>query len=241
MVNPQGNIQSENSVGENMQKEINGFPRYLITEDGEIYLKANGKPIKPFLNSEGYRCVVLTNGAERKHKRVCRLVAEHFIPNPNNKPVVNHKNLIRDDDRVSNLEWVTVLENNLHGIENNRDNHRGNSTISKEQAHRVCQLLAEGLRSIDIEKLTGVNKHTVNHISSGRTWTDVSSQYTLPKKSTKVSLNTAMWVIKQLESGKSPVEILNESKNTRMTLALIERIKDGSAYAELDRPSTIIP
>lgn len=66
-----------------------------------------------FLNRTGYRLVQLGN---RKRYQVHRLVAEAFIPNPDNKPQVNHKNGIHNDNRVDNLEWVTASENCLHSV-----------------------------------------------------------------------------------------------------------------------------
>jgi len=72
---------------------------------------------KPILKSIGYTQHTLSNLFKNKSKLVLthRLVAEHFIPNPENKPQVNHKNGVKTDNKVTNLEWVTVSENGLHG------------------------------------------------------------------------------------------------------------------------------
>lgn len=66
------------------------------------------------LTSDGYLKCNLKNNGERFDFRVHRLVAEAFIPNIDNKPVINHKNGIKTDNRVENLEWCTVSENVIH-------------------------------------------------------------------------------------------------------------------------------
>jgi len=222
-----------------MLKEIKGFENYLISSNGEVFKKGRSKPLKLFNNSDGYNCICLYNEHGRKHKRVCRLVAEHFLDNPDNLPVVNHKNLIRDDDRVENLEWVTVAENNRHGVLNNIDAHRHLAKITKDQAHDICKYLEYGLRAKDVAEILQVPFDSVNHISKGKTWAEISSQYQLPEKSSRVSLATAKWVLKLLESGKDYQTIKSLSSNSRLSLELIKMIDENIVFKELDRPSTI--
>lgn len=70
----------------------------------------NGKIVTPFSLKNEYLCVSLHNGKNTKKRTVHRLVAEAFITNYENKPTVNHKNHIRTDNRVENLEWATYPE-----------------------------------------------------------------------------------------------------------------------------------
>ena len=84
--------------------------------DREIYKNNNVKQVSKsfilkFEKNKGYNYVHLFKNGVRKRMAVHRLVAEAFIPNPGNKPEVDHINTIRDDNRVENLHWVTPKEN----------------------------------------------------------------------------------------------------------------------------------
>ena len=87
-------------------KQLEGFDYYYITEDGKLYSNAYGelREIAQQTDRKGYKRVGLSN---RKSYRVHRLVARAYIPNPHGYELVNHKNEIKDDNRVENLEWCT--------------------------------------------------------------------------------------------------------------------------------------
>lgn len=100
---------------------IKDFPDYYITDNGDVYSRQtkrnpNGriKKMKLTLNKVGYLRVCLQNNFCRKMKLVHRLVAEAFLPNPENKCDVNHINGNKSDNNVQNLEWATRSENELH-------------------------------------------------------------------------------------------------------------------------------
>lgn len=77
------------------------------------------KWLKTYHDSLGYMKVGLVNkNGERKGHFVHRLIAIAFIPNPDNKPHINHKDLIKDNNNIDNLEWCTPLENTRHAVLN---------------------------------------------------------------------------------------------------------------------------
>ena len=92
--------------------EIEGFPNYFIYPDGRIWSNyGKGKFMKHAVDKDGYHKVGLCQDGKQKRFSVHRLVAQAFIPNPDNKPEVDHINQDRSDNRLENLRWVTALEN----------------------------------------------------------------------------------------------------------------------------------
>lgn len=96
---------------------------YCVSNDGDVksvhaYLRkptaSVNTTLKQYKNRYGYMYVVLYKDGKRKIRTIHQLVAQAFIPNPENKPQVNHINGDKTDNRVENLEWVTASENKLH-------------------------------------------------------------------------------------------------------------------------------
>ena len=103
-----------------MIKEIADYKGYYVSDDGIIYSDKSGelKALHPWADSRGlYLMVQFSENNITYKKLVHRLIAETFIPNPNNYPEVNHINYNTQDNRVENLEWCTRLYNVHHMLQ----------------------------------------------------------------------------------------------------------------------------
>ena len=144
---------------EEIWKDIKGYEgRYKISNLGNIYTYVRDKNMTPKQCRKGYLRINLRDSqGVRKSHAVHRLVAQAFIPNPENKPQVNHIDEDKTNNRVDNLEWVTNRENAIHGTKIER-------TIintSKPIYHVVNGVKTEHLNAVIASNITGVPKATI--------------------------------------------------------------------------------
>ena len=114
-------------------RDIPGFENYQISEYGDVYNKKTGLELKKILidtPNNGYYTVNLFNNGKRKSIRIHKILAEIFIENPYNKPLVDHINRIRTDNRLENLRWVDRSENGINRNQN-KNNTSGYKGICK--------------------------------------------------------------------------------------------------------------
>ena len=90
------------------------YHNYMITSDGKSFNMNTGKQLKPFQFRTGYWYFTFYIGGMIQKKSVHRMLALSFIPNPQNKPTVNHKDGNKSNNNLENLEWMTRSENELH-------------------------------------------------------------------------------------------------------------------------------
>lgn len=100
--------------------KIENFENYEVRPNGDVINTKTGKVLKPFKDKKGYLMVTLCNNGCCKTFKVHRLVAQAFIPNPENLPCVNHKDEDKSNNNVENLEWCTAEYNNNYGTRNKR-------------------------------------------------------------------------------------------------------------------------
>lgn len=165
-----------------MIKDVDGYDgKYQIDDLGNIYtVKRQGtdaRILSKQINRNGYECVDLRNGSNKRKELVHRLVAFAFIPKPDGKDFINHKDGNKQNNNVSNLEWVTRSENMKHAYRN------GLSTIPRlsgenhpqhklciDSVHEIKSLYSAGMSSGKLSKQYGVSKEQIMNIVKGKHW-----------------------------------------------------------------------
>lgn len=147
-------------------KLIEGFDGiYSVSNYGEVRNNKTGKLMKLRKNEKGYLRTNLTTNGNQKSVRVHRLVAQAFIPNPENKPQVNHIDFDKENNCVNNLEWVTNKENTQYSVCNRifpgqqkkRNNKTGERNISHYKGFYVVRIygkkyVSKSFKNIDDAK-----------------------------------------------------------------------------------------
>ena len=121
-----------------------------------------------------YRTVVLSKEGKSFCVQVHRLVAKAFIPNPSNKPMVNHRDLSRANNRVSNLEWVTRQENMDHAADVILKGEQCHTAkLTRDKVRQMRQRHAEGKSVASIARANGIGYHCAYRAIMRITWSHV--------------------------------------------------------------------
>lgn len=118
---------------------IRSYPQYVISSFGRIKnMKTNR--ILEYGKISGYDSVTLSNGGTQKTFLVHRLVAQHFLKNPDNKPWIDHINGNKDNNHINNLRWCTASENNQNraNFKNKKSKYKGVSPIKNKWQVNIC-------------------------------------------------------------------------------------------------------
>ena len=143
---------------------------YTITRDGKVVNNHTGRIVKPQKNGTGYYRVSIGGKLQFVH----RLVAIKYIPNPENKSQVNHKDGNKTNNCAENLEWVTNKENCIHALKNGWMRIEENHQFAKLKRNQVAFIKShEEMSRNELAELFGVSPRTISDIRQGRTWKTV--------------------------------------------------------------------
>lgn len=176
-------------------KPIPDHEGYYVTEDGKVLsdrIKGSRRKrgplheLNPVINNRGYATVKLRNDktGERDDILVHRLVGKAFIPNPYNLPEINHKQGIKTDNRVSELEWCTGAENMKHAVETGlykpRGEDNGHAKLTWEQIQEIRSCYKPWDREFGgqaLSKKYNVGDSTIDTIVRGLSWKNSEYDY----------------------------------------------------------------
>lgn len=208
--------------------------KYIITNNGIIYSIRNNKikRLKSRPDKDNYLHVIIHLNGVKYYRSVHRLVAEAFIPNPENKPQVNHKDGNHLNNFIDNLEWVTCKENIHHawktGLSTAQcgENHP-NSIYTNNQIELVCELLEKNENSmIEISNLTNVSYTVVKQIRNRFLWKSISCNYHFENysvsKKQKYTIEQIEYVCKLIDEG--DLTLVDISRKTNVPCSTISSI-----------------
>jgi predicted XRE-type DNA-binding protein len=162
-----------------MWHKLKEYPMYEISANGEIRHIKSKRLKKTRINDFGYLVVSINQLAKPKMRRVHNLLAQAFIDNPNNYTHINHIDGNKLNNKLSNLEWCNILQNNQHafklGLIDNTGEKNGMSKLTKEKVIEIKKLLKSGdLSQYKIANLFNVSRSCVLKIHLCKTWNHVS-------------------------------------------------------------------
>lgn len=151
------------------EKWIAGYEgSYSVTMRGDVYSHKHGAklPLSKSVMTGGYHLVGLYKNGARKNAPVHRLVAETFIPRKNSRLIVNHIDGNKQNNNVSNLEWITMRENTLHAYEKGLCRGNGFKRIVIQMLDGVVVSTYESIGKASA--VTGINTTSISMVCNGK-------------------------------------------------------------------------
>ena len=154
--------------------EIPNFPNYFITDNGDVFSTMRSKLPKRLasrFDKQGYRFVHLQHNGEQVFKLVHRIVAEVFVPNPDNLPCVLHKDDNPGNPHKDNLFWGTHTDNMQDKVHKRRD--QNCRVLTEDQVKHLRSLPLKHGMFAKLSKEWGVNAKRLRYAYHGKTYTHI--------------------------------------------------------------------
>jgi hypothetical protein len=226
-------------------KEIKGFTEYFITKCGKVWSNKTNKWLKLSDDKDGYKYVKLHYKCKPFSKRVHRLVAEAYIPNPENKPQVNHIDNDPGNNCVSNLEWCTPGENMKHAAKQGRMSKGAMCKIDETTAKYLLTRINEPV--VDLAAELQIPIDVIYYLFHNKTWKHLHretkksygkvavSKKELNRKPYKLSDSQVLDIIKR-KGTQTHQDIANEFNVTKQ---LVTQILNGKIRCKVTYPFVV--
>lgn len=153
---------------EEVWKPIENFALYEVSSIGRIRNKETGHIKNPGIGKRGYPVVSLRANGKMYLKTVHTIFARAFIPNPENKPFINHINGIKTDYSIENLEWTTAKENNAHARRTGLHKSDGDKAVN--QYDEFGRLIATYRSASVASRITGISRSCICSVCNNRSY-----------------------------------------------------------------------
>jgi hypothetical protein len=227
--------------------------KYFITTKGRLTSKEitidavsrNGNPYKLFrpakvmsqATEKGYKKVTITYGGKKYRRSIHQLMGQAFIPNPENKPTINHDNTIKDCNEIENLEWNTIAENTRHAWINGcctplrgEKNVRASITNFKASVIRRFFRIYPKANQRNVAKKLNITTSSVCNILKNKSY--INDSYEVIDRGINSKTLTAETVLKIREIGKSQkYSVTAEEFNT--TKHIVYQIVNNISWEDL--------
>ena len=166
-------------------RNVPGYDLYVCSTQGDIKNRRTNRLLKPAEDKDGYLKVVLVNESGKHYIAVHRVVGFTYIPNPENKPQINHIDGNKKNNSVNNLEWVTNKENRVHAIKTGLcdtvGENNGNAKLSAGSVKKIRALFKSGRwNKCQLARMYGVSRTMIRFIVENKNWRFKNEQTNLP-------------------------------------------------------------
>lgn len=224
-------------IGDLKVKKSGLWPNYCASKCGRVFRINTKKEMKrnPHGRS-GYLAFRASHNNKPKNVFVHKIVADCWVynPDPKRKQQVNHLDGNKLNNYYTNLEWVTSSQNQQHALKTGlkqSTNQLYNSSLTNAEVHRVCQLLEDGVRVIDIANIFDVSTDIIRKIKSGDTYFTIRVLYNIDYNyKNNFSESTVRWCCEMINKGLSDHQISKKSTNKLLKPMAVKHIRYKIRY-----------
>jgi len=149
-------------------RDVVGYEeQYQVSSHGDVRRKKSGRPRKLTTTYAGYLCVILCKNSKTQQIQTHRLVAQAFIPNPDNLPIVNHKDESRDNNHYSNLEWCTYSYNSRYGSLKDRRKQYSGQAVPVRQYSLEGYFIQDFVSTTEASRISGAMQSNIVYCCKG--------------------------------------------------------------------------